>query len=930
MNSILHQIAAGQSDESIYDTVCAGADLRAHDADGLTAHEVAMANGNAKAVAQLAEAELWLAPQNPAFLAPDFSVNDLDGNQVTLSSFRGRVVALFFFRPLSDPKNFHYTWLDYAQKLNDSSAAKEGKLAVLVVAPDASDATRNVLQEHGYTFRVLSDPQDTVRTALGLYAMPAILIDAQGRLVWQLRLGPSRAKVEDGGLFLAVKQVLADNLSFRPVSSTAAESDDDGQVIFDFEDGFDGWKMAGDCWGKAPATDALYPGLVKGYAGHSFLSSFGPNGTKATGVACSPDFVVTKPFLHFLIGGSDLPDHCAVTLVNDGLTVRRTTGRNTAELEPACWDMRDLMGKTVHMEAYDSGTDEPRDFIMLDQVVASDTYVDPPSYAKRFDPNDPENSAEVADSMPGSYKTLQAGNFHETAVPGPTYRLERTNTVRWPDGPADWLQFSYVPSPTHFAQTIRSFHMTITADGKSYEAKPVTTGRAFMPETYVCLLPASDVPDRQGVLRVTCEVTPNHLRIRKGKSESQRPSADLHNTLVSSYHYDYADPAVAQFITRNELWRWSGETDAHYLLRAYRYFQRYFTYVGNNGIPWGGWHADPGPLQTFKQLDADCGLARQMVLLLRANGIPAHYEQGFWVGDNGIAVYPHVKALVYLQEVGWLWFGVHPEVNSQCDPFDLGSLQGNDNFVGEWLDDLPAVYPIPKPQDSKVLNGRISGGGDWWHSWVDTPAPAPNWFVVLDGTNGFYASPGVPDHAVTVLEQAQKDDKAIKSFSFTPDGDWVLLSNSGFEASSDDLPGYPHYSGSMKDVAFSPDGPWIILYRNGFWGPGSHAWVKVKQLMDNKHKVRSVSYGPGNSFVVLYDETGVIYGGIPNDLAKVLDHAVSDHIPIQCVAFSGRDWICLADDDWWASDAGLPSAQVIAQDFKTGLHPKWVAFVPAK
>ena len=55
-----------------------------------------------------------------------------------------------------------------------------------------------------------------------------------------------------------------------------------------------------------------------------------------------------------------------------------------------------------------------------------------------------------------------------------------------------------------------------------------------------------------------------------------------------------------------------------------------------------------------------------------------------------------------------------------------------------------------------------------------------DWFVVLDGTNGFYASPGVPEPAVAALKQAQQENEEIRSFAFTPGGDWLLLQDKGF------------------------------------------------------------------------------------------------------------------------------------------------------
>jgi hypothetical protein len=160
--------------------------------------------------------------------------------------------------------------------------------------------------------------------------------------------------------------------------------------------------------------------------------------------------------------------------------------------------------------------------------------------------------------------------------------LERTNIVRWPDGQADWLEFVFEVPPTHHAQTFRSFSMTVEAGGKSYQGRPVSTGRPLMGQAYVCYIPAGMVPDRRGVVKVTCEMTANRLQILGGESpEKPRLPEQLRRTLTRPVHYDYTNKWVIQYINQNKLWRWSGETDAAYLLRAYRFFQRNFTYINS-------------------------------------------------------------------------------------------------------------------------------------------------------------------------------------------------------------------------------------------------------------------------------------------------------------------------------------------------------------
>lgn len=219
-------------------------------------------------------------------------------------------------------------------------------------------------------------------------------------------------------------------------------------------------------------------------------------------------------------------------------------------------------------------------------------------------------------------------------------------------------------------------------------------------------------------------------------------------------------------------------------------------------------------------------------------------------------------------------------------------------------------------------------------------ADVSGWFVVLDATNGFYASPGVPEPAIAALKQAQLKNYEIKSFAFTSGGEWIVLNDKSFEISDTGLDMYKNLQETYQHtdlgknincVAITVSGSYINCYRHGLWGSGGNpgdAWNKYKNLGGSGHLLHALAYGPHESWVLLYDEASISYRGIPEDLAKVLDSAVSNNVPIQCVAFSGTNWICLAQNDWWTSDTNLPAAKVVEQEFKLGQHPKWVAFVP--
>ena len=223
---------------------------------------------------------------------------------------------------------------------------------------------------------------------------------------------------------------------------------------------------------------------------------------------------------------------------------------------------------------------------------------------------------------------------------------------------------------------------------------------------------------------------------------------------------------------------------------------------------------------------------------------------------------------------------------------------------------------------------------------LNSRADESEWFVELDATNGFYASPGVPEAAIAALKDAQKNNYELKSFAFTPTGDWIVLDVKGFKTSDDELricqvlhKSDRHFE-KINCFVINPSGnAGAISYQDGGrWGEGDGpiaAWNQTGNLPKSGHRIRSISYGPSSGWVILYDKTGISYGDIPDNLAKVLDNAVNQNTPIQCVSFSGHDWICLGQDNWWASNTNLPAAKFVEQSFELGQHPKWIAFVPS-
>ena len=144
-----------------------------------------------------------------------------------------------------------------------------------------------------------------------------------------------------------------------------------GTVMFaDFEGGtWDGWKVEGDAFGPAPATDALFPGKMKGFSGKGFVCTFTPEkGYAATGKATSKEFTIEKPFITFKIGGGKFPGKACLNLVVEGETVRTETGDGTGRFVDASWDVAELVGKKAHFEIVDATDSQQRGYVLVDDV----------------------------------------------------------------------------------------------------------------------------------------------------------------------------------------------------------------------------------------------------------------------------------------------------------------------------------------------------------------------------------------------------------------------------------------------------------------------------------------------------------------------------------------------------------------------------------
>jgi peroxiredoxin Q/BCP len=101
----------------------------------------------------------------PGDTAPDFTLADADGNEVSLSDYRGRKVIVYFYPAASTPGCTKQAcdFRDNLAELNDAG------LDVLGISPDKPAKLAKFRDNQELTFPLLSDPEKTTLTAWGAF-----------------------------------------------------------------------------------------------------------------------------------------------------------------------------------------------------------------------------------------------------------------------------------------------------------------------------------------------------------------------------------------------------------------------------------------------------------------------------------------------------------------------------------------------------------------------------------------------------------------------------------------------------------------------------------------------------------------------------------------------------------------------------------------
>lgn len=97
--------------------------------------------------------------------APDFTLNDSEGNTVTLSGFRGKSVIVYFYPRAATPGCTKQA-CDFTENL---ALLNDAGYQVLGISPDTEAKLAKFAADEKLTFPLLSDPDKTVLTEWGAF-----------------------------------------------------------------------------------------------------------------------------------------------------------------------------------------------------------------------------------------------------------------------------------------------------------------------------------------------------------------------------------------------------------------------------------------------------------------------------------------------------------------------------------------------------------------------------------------------------------------------------------------------------------------------------------------------------------------------------------------------------------------------------------------
>ena len=114
--------------------------------------------------------------------AIDFNLKNLEGDDITLSSFQGKVVFLNFWATWCPPCRGE---MPSIQKLHEKMQDRDFIILAVSIG-EKENAVKNFIEKNNYTFPVLLDPDNQAAQDYDISGIPTtLLVDKEGKVVFR-------------------------------------------------------------------------------------------------------------------------------------------------------------------------------------------------------------------------------------------------------------------------------------------------------------------------------------------------------------------------------------------------------------------------------------------------------------------------------------------------------------------------------------------------------------------------------------------------------------------------------------------------------------------------------------------------------------------------------------------------------------------------
>jgi fructan beta-fructosidase len=259
------------------------------------------------------------------------------------------------------------------------------------------------------------------------------------------------------GLGQFVETNANDQRFYRATNSSVWHTPSPADIVFaDFEQPtYGAWVATGNAFGSGPAPGTLpNQQVVSGYVGSGLANSY-LGGDTSTGTLTSPPFVITKPYLNFLIGGGNVPGQECLNLIVSNVVVKTATGGNAEVLTPRQWEVSACLGQTATLQIVDLATGG-WGHINVDQITFSDAAFQSQSLFRTMFLTNSLLNFPVKNGAPMRRVTFAVGG-----------NPVRDFDIELADGAPDWWAYTEVSAYSNQTATISVSNLTPGSTGLS-------------------------------------------------------------------------------------------------------------------------------------------------------------------------------------------------------------------------------------------------------------------------------------------------------------------------------------------------------------------------------------------------------------------------------------------------------------------------------